>query len=200
MRRIVLFGEDDAHERVVTALLSRLSLESGIPVQVVVRSSIGGYGRAIDEFSTVLGDIVAGRESKPDLIVVATDSNCKGLNERLKAIAGKVPQALKELVACAVPSPHIERWLLLDSAAFKEVLGRGCEAPDMKCRRDRYKQLLANAVRDAGVRPLLGGMEYSNDIIGRIDLERAAQHDDSFGRCLKELRRFFKQWRMDLQH
>jgi hypothetical protein len=55
-----------------------------------------------------------------------------------------------------VPDPHIERWLLLDSQAFKEVLHRGCSAPDQKCDRDRYKLLLDEAVRAAEVEPLLG--------------------------------------------
>ncbi len=52
----------------------------------------------------------------------------------------------------AIPDPHLERWLLLDSAAFKHVLGRGCSAPDQKCEKERYKQLLIQAILEAGLK------------------------------------------------
>ena len=41
-----------------------------------------------------------------------------------------------------VPNPHVERWLLLDGAAFKAAVGHGCDAPDQKCDRGRYKERL----------------------------------------------------------
>ncbi len=47
--------------------------------------------------------------------------------------------------------------------AFKAVLGRGSKAPDAKCEKQRYRQLLAQAVLEAGVQPLLGGVEYAED-------------------------------------
>ena len=34
----------------------------------------------------------------------------------------------------AIPEPHIERWLLLDGAASRAAVGKGCQAPDLKCR------------------------------------------------------------------
>ena len=51
-------------------------------------------------------------------------------------------------VIYAIPDPHIERWLLLDSAAFKKVLDKGCSAPTQKCERGLYKRLLLQAVRN----------------------------------------------------
>lgn len=66
----------------------------------------------------------------PDLIVVATDANCKGLNERTREIVCRDDPAPMIL---AIPDPHLERWLLLDGAAFKAVFGKGCDAPDQKC-------------------------------------------------------------------
>jgi len=194
MRKILLFGEDDAHERVGKTLLLRLEADYNVPIEVSVRSSIGGYGKAVSEFENLLKDISGGREYLPDLIVIATDSNCIGMNQRLKQIKKIVPVNMSELVSYMVPSPHIERWLLLDAEAFKKVLGRGCQAPDMKCKRDRYKNLMANAVRDAGVPPLLGGLEYADDIISHIDIDRCMRMDKSFEKALKELRRIFTYW------
>ena len=83
------------------------------------------------------------------MIIVATDGNCKGFLERKRQIE-EVVKSFSGLVICAIPDPHIERWLLLDSAAFKKVLGKGCAAPTYKCQRDLYKQLLGDAIVDAG--------------------------------------------------
>lgn len=91
----------------------------------------------------------------------------------------------------AVPDPHVERWLLLDGAAFKAVVGHGCKAPDQKCDRGRYKQRLVEAVRDAGVTPILGGLEYAEDIVRRMNMDRAARTDRSLARFVDELRTIF---------
>ena len=95
----------------------------------------------------------------------------------------------------AIPDPHIERWLLLDGAAFKAVFGRGCDAPDQKCDRGRYKQRLIEAIFAAGVTPSLGGLEFAEDIVQCMDIERAAQADDSFRRFVGSLRITFRGWR-----
>jgi hypothetical protein len=94
----------------------------------------------------------------------------------------------------AIPDPHIERWLLLDAAAFKAVLGRGCEAPQQKCERRRYKRLLMEAVRSAGVTPLLGGIKYADSLVKMMDLRSVESADESLGRLLKDLRTVFKAW------
>ena len=94
-----------------------------------------------------------------------------------------------------MPDPHIERWLLLDAAAFKAVLNRGCSPPDQKCEKGRYKSLLRDAVRAAGVTPPLGGIEYAEDIVREMDLDSAARTDQSFGNVLGELRAKFNEWR-----
>jgi hypothetical protein len=74
-----------------------------------------------------------------------------------------VPDALAP-INVAVPDPHIERWLLLDGAAFKAVFGEGCDAPDLKCSRDRYKSRLIEAIRGTGVTPNLGGLEFATTL------------------------------------
>lgn len=94
----------------------------------------------------------------------------------------------------AIPDPHIERWLLLDSAAFKKVLGKGCAAPGQKCERDLYKRLLIAAIRDAGREPLFDGVEYAEALVNAMDLDYLERTEESLGRLLKELRHKFQEW------
>lgn len=94
----------------------------------------------------------------------------------------------------AVPDPHIERWLLLDGAAFKAVFGKGCDAPDQKCDRRRYKEQLIKAIHASGTVPRLGGMEYAEDLVREMDIERVSQLDRSFRRFVTGLRNRFREW------
>ena len=94
----------------------------------------------------------------------------------------------------AIPDPHIERWLLIDSHAFKAVLGRGCKAPVTKCQRGLYKDLLARAVSDTGVRPLIGGIEHAEEIVKAMDIPRIRQVEESFGRLIGDLERALMAW------
>ena len=111
------------------------------------------------------------------VVVGVTDANCQGFHERVRRIDPQNPPAP---VVLAVPDPHVERWLLLDGAAFKAVFGQGCDAPDRKCSRNRYKELLIAAIREAGCTTCLGGIEYAEDIVGHMDLDRATQSDTRF--------------------
>ncbi len=191
MREIALFGEDFAHQRVIGALVGRLADECGIDVRLDWRSAVRGHGRVVQEFKRYLQDL-ARQGARSDLIVVATDANCRGWNERAGEI-GK-PDAPAPMVL-AVPDPHIERWLLLDGAAFKSVFGKGCDAPDRKCGRDLYKQRLAEAIHTTGITPILGGIEFAEDIVRAMDVERAMRADRSLERFVDDLRAAFRQWR-----
>ena len=127
----------------------------------------------------------------PLMVIVATDANCEGLNYRITEISKHTRRAHAPVVL-AIPDPHVERWLLLDGAAFKAAVGQGCDAPDQKCDRHRYKQRLIEAVRDAGVKPILGGLEYAEDIVQRMNLDRAALADRSLARFVEGLRTEFR--------
>ena len=192
MREVVLFVEDDAHKAVVGCIVRRLAEHHQVPVRLDWRSAVHGHGRVVQEVRTYLRDLRRQSEYLPDLIVIATDANCKGLNERIKEIRPSEPPATE--MVYAVPEPHVERWLLLDGAAFKAVFGYGCQAPDRKCDRDRYKELLIRAVMDAGIRPNLGGIEFAADIVAEMDLARAAAADGSFRRFVEDLSRVFGNW------
>lgn len=190
MRRISLFVEDDAHQKIIGTLVQRVAAESGTAVRLEWRNAVDGYGAVVREFDDYLRDLSL-QGGYPDLIVVATDANCKGLNERtreLERLDVPVP------VIQAIPDPHIERWLLLDGAAFRDVVGLGCDAPDQKCERERYKQLLINAIYNAGITPSLGGIEFAEDIVQRMNLERVMQADRSLNRFVSEIHQTFRQW------
>ena len=193
MREIALFVEDFAHQAFLAALVQRLAAEYGIDVRLDWRNARRGHGAVVKELRQFLHDLQLGRDRLPDLVIVATDANCKGLVERLRQITdvtGKVDVP----TVCAVPDPHIERWLLVDSAAFKTVFGHGCSAPDQKCERGRYKKMLNDAIRASGVTPSLGGIEFSEDIVAAMDFNRAAAADASLRKLIDELRGIFQTW------
>jgi len=50
---------------------------------------------------------------------------------------------------------------------------------------------LIQAVREAGVTPLLGGMEHAEEIANNLDLTRAQHIDKSLGTFVKNLRSKF---------
>lgn len=191
MREIALFVEDHAHQQVIGALLNRIAGEFGIEIRLQWRNAIGGHARVNSELDGYMRDLRYQGSPWPSLIIVATDANCQGLHERTRTI--RTPD-IPVTTILAIPDPHIERWLLLDGAAFKVVFGRGCSAPDLKCSRDRYKHLLTEAIRAAGRLPYLGGVEYAYEILRHMDIDRVAQMDASFRRFVEDLRRIFRRW------
>lgn len=192
---LMLIVEDHAQRVFISALIDRVAREHDVGVQAQVRIASGGAAGVLMEVQRLEQDIALGLISVPDILVVALDANCHGRAAR----RGEVDEAAADLavdLVHAIPDPHIERWLLLDGQAFRAVLGRGCAAPDQKCERDRYKRLLADAVQQAGVRPLLGGVEYAADIAAEMDLNRAARADRGFAQFIDELRSSFRRGEM----
>ena len=191
MREIALFVEDYAHQQVIGTLVQRIAAEGKVNIRLDWRNAVGGHGKVIAELDAYLRDLKRQGSPWPDLLIVATDANCKGLNERTRQIGHRgepTPMIL------ALPDPHIERWLLLDGAAFKEVFGMGCAAPDQKCDRGRYKERLIEAIYATGTIPRLGGIEYAEDIMQRINIDRAARMDPSFRHFVTVLRNTFRGW------
>ena len=192
MREVALFVEDYAHRQVIGALVERIAWDCQVRVRLDWRNAIGGHGRVVAELEGYMRNLLAQGGPFPDLVVVATDANCRGLSDRLQEIGRW--EVIPAPVILAVPDPHIERWLLLDGAAFKVVFGRGCDAPDQKCDRRRYKELLIKAIHATGTVPRLGGIEYAEDIVQEMDIERAAQLDKSFRRFVEALRNRCREW------
>jgi len=78
MYNINLFVEDFGHEAFLDALLQRFIGQYKIPVNVKFESSRGGHRAVIDELKTYIRDLGRGRKHLPDMVIVATDGNCKG--------------------------------------------------------------------------------------------------------------------------
>ena len=193
MYSIRLFVEDNGHEVFLGALIQRFASMYNISIDPRFGNAEGGYGKMVSELKEFIKDLLTDQEELPDLLITAPDSNCQGLSKRKQ----QIERALKGYsgnVIYAIPDPHIEKWLLLDSAAFKKVLGKGCSAPPQKCERDLYKRLLREAIRATGVNPPLGGIEYGEDIVNAMDLEKLERAEASLGHLLKALRQQFQTW------
>jgi hypothetical protein len=198
MRRINLFVEDRGHEVFLRTLISRFAQKYTIDVEPMFFNARGGHGKVMGKLKSYVNDLQNDDDVLPDLLLVAIDGNCKGLLGCKQEI-DVVMKGFQGSIVYAIPDPHIERWLLLDSAAFKKVLGKGCSAPVQKCERDLYKKLLAQAIRNTGVNPPLGGIEYTEDLVNAMDLEYLERTGDSLSKLLKELRYKFQEWqRLDL--
>ena len=196
MRRIALFVEDFAHQQVIGAFVTRIAEEFGIEANMEWRNATGGYSKVVGNLKNYLSDLRR-QGGSPDLILVATDANCKGLNERTKELKGQAGNQSDVLspIIYVIPDPHIERWLLLDGAAFKAVFGKGCSPPDQKCERNRYKECLVEAILGTGISPILGGTEYAEDIVREMNIDRSARADKSFRRFMDELQNEFRRWK-----
>lgn len=193
MYNISIFAEDRTLERFIIALAERLANTYHVKINLIRYSVRGGQGKVINALKKYQQDLHRNQENLPDLIIVGTDSNCKGFLEQER----EIHQAISDytnLVISATPEPHIERWLLLDSQAFKTVFSRGCPTPDQKCEQDRYKKLLLNAIMEAGMMPPLDGTERVADLVNEMDLQRMSQTDKSIDRFLSALQRRFKIW------
>ena len=193
MRNINLFVEDVAHEDFLTALIQRVANMYNIEINIKASSLRGGRGKVITELGQYLRDLQHYKEELPDLVIVGTDSNCKGLSERETEI-NQVTSSFGDFVISMIPEPHIERWLLLDSEAFKIVFGKGCPVPDQKCERGRYKGLLLNAIYEATMVPPLDGIERVDELVYAMNFRRVEQSDRSIRRFLTALQRQFRIW------
>lgn len=194
MRKILLFVEDFGHEEILSAVISRLAQEYKIEVAINSRSATGGHGRVLKELKLYVGRLEQEPGNLPDLLVVATDANCNSYSKRKKSLNETLPRTIQDFTVYAIPDPHIERWLLIDSSAFRAVLGKGCAAPPAKCERALYKRLLIEAIRDAGLTPLVGGIEHARDLVKHMDFGYVERTDNSFGRFLREMQDKFREW------
>jgi len=192
--RIGYFLEDIGQERFLTALVNRIAQEMGLPshgLRHEVRNATGGRGAVLDELRRFLRDVNHERERPFALLIVAIDGDCHGYRERRDEIRAIVEQSgYPGPVICAVPDPHIERWYLADPHGLQQVLEVGSipKVPAYKCERGRYKQALREAIRQTGIAPPLGGLEYGSDIAETLDLYAVGKVDVGFKHFVDELR------------
>ena len=191
MHKIAMFLEDRAHREVVSAIVRKIASEQNTEVDLDPRNSTGGFPKVVGELEIYFRDLRLSA-LQHDVIVVAADANCHGVQKRKQELQEKAAQTqgLPEIIY-ALPDPHIERWLLIDSQAFKKVCGKGCSAPDKKCDRGRYKKKLIDALISSKQDPGLGGIDYAEAIISEMSLAPLPQ-DDSFKLFITDLRSYFR--------
>lgn len=197
MRDVTLFCEDAFHEKFISAVLQRLAREYEVPTTTKPLSSRGGLPKMHGEFKEFLRDLGRQRQPLPDAVVVVLDANCVGYNERKGLMDGVLASypPFQPLVTFAIPDPHIERWMLVDPAAFQKVFGRGCTLPAIKCAKDEYKRLLRKEIRESGIEAPLGGEEYAEDIVFAMNLGQVEVREKSLGMFLQNLKARFNGWR-----
>jgi hypothetical protein len=190
-----LFVEDRAHEELLKPLLRRIAQEETIAVEVRVRSGRGGHSRAIDEFRLYQRLVERGvaAEGLPDLVVVGIDGNCTTFARKRDEIRDATEQSFQDRLVAACPDPHVERWYLADPDSFHVVVGHRPTVGRKKCIRDHYKSVLADAVRQAGHPPTLGGIEFAAELVTAMDLYRAGRNDRSLRAFVDDLRGKFRQ-------
>lgn len=191
MREIAIFCEDSGHEKVITGLIRKILPHPDYSLRVL--SARHGKGRALTELRAYLTQIKKGIIAAPDAIVAAIDANCKGYNGKRREIDNVKPQdfPLHIPFIYAIPDPHIERWILIDSAAFKAAFGKGCDAPDQKCEKDRYKDILNRAIIAAGGEITINWTEHAETILGYMDVSALCRADESIRKFVDECRLAF---------
>ncbi len=198
MPEITLFCEDSFHEKFIGAILARFGIEYNAELTIRFLSARGGLPQMHAEFKEFVRDLARDRQPLPDSVIVVVDANCQGYNGRRSLMDGVLtthPQ-FRPLVTYAIPDPHIERWMLVDAKAFREVFARGCTLPALKCAKDEYKRLLRREIRDSGIEAALGGEEFAEEIVKAMDLRQAEIREPSFGRFLRDLKAIFNGWQI----
>lgn len=197
--RVLYFLEDIAQEGFITALVKRVARDESIAYGNLdhdVRSARRG-SKVTTEFKRFLKDTEKRAGMQMDFLVVAVDGNCQGYEERVKRLKKCVRDhhPFNERVVYAVPDPHIERWYLMDQRALKKSIGldKAPPLPQRKCEKDYYKRLLRQALTDANINSLLGGVEYAERIVDNIQrLDTLSQQDAGFGVFVSSLRRMLR--------
>ncbi len=188
---IALFQEDVGHERFIGALIRRLADEVGVSVQLEVRNARGGASQLDQQFVQFLNDSVT-LDQRLNLVVVIRDTDCVGVEKVKTRYLGLVRNVhYSGEVVIGAPEPHIECWYLSDPTALQRVLRADAQAsvPDSKCGRERFKQMLYQIVEDAHVAPLLGGIEYAEDIVEEMDIYRACSNVPSLDTFVRDLKK-----------
>ena len=185
-----IFVEDHAHEAFLVPMLQRIAREENLVVSPRVRSARGGHSRAVAELK-LYQDLVRKRAAgttEPDLLIAGIDGNCSTFARAKKAIVAATHAPFSDRLVVACPDPHVERWYLADPESFEDVVGYRPTIARKKCARDYYKDALAKAVRKAGHPATLGGIEFAQELVERMDLYRAGKNERSLKAFVDDLR------------
>jgi hypothetical protein len=192
--RIGYFLEDRGHETLLKSLVSRVARENGLRSGGWfddVRSATGG--KSIQAYRSFLRDMSKQDGTFPfDILIVASDGNCKGYQDKksqLLKFAHQADFSNMDLLVFALPDPHIERWYMDDPVAFNRAFGSGIlpVLPRYKCKKGHYKKIMQDAIATGEVKPQFGGYEYGHKIVEGMDLYGAAKGDASLRHFIDDL-------------
>jgi hypothetical protein len=185
-----IFVEDRAHEAFLVPMLRRIAQEEKVVVTPRVWSGRGGHGRAVTELKLYQDLVQKGAvgTTSPDLLIAGIDGNCSTFARAKKIIVAATHAPFSDRLVVACPDPHVERWYLSDPESFKEVVGHRPTIAKKKCGRDYYKDALAKVVRKAGHPATLGGIEFAQELVERMDLYRAGKNERSLKAFVDDLR------------
>jgi hypothetical protein len=192
--KVGYFLEDRGHEILLKAFVHRIAIEKGFRPgswKDDVRAARGG--RSIEAFKYFLQDFHEIVESFPfDLLIVASDGNCKGYLERRQQLvshAEKSIQCALDNIVFAIPDPHIERWYMDDPDGFNRALGFGAlpVLPSYKCEKGLYKNVMKQAAASPEVYVQFGGYEYGEKIVQEMDIYKATKNDSSLKHFIDDL-------------
>lgn len=192
-----VFVEDHAHEAFFVPMLERVAREEDVSVCARVRTGRAGHSRSVAEFK-LYQRIVTGSPasfSPPGLLIVGIDGNCSTFARARQEIRAATAKPFSDRLVVGCPDPHVERWYLADPESFKTVVGQRPSLGRKKCARDYYKDALAKAVRQAGHRPTLGGIEFARELVESMDLFRAGKNDRSLKAFVDDLRSSLRTFR-----
>lgn len=132
------------------------------------------------------------------LVIIVRDTDCRKTAEMKKETDGwfktlrkKYEEEFPELVY-AFPSPHIEKWYLLDMSFWRDKVAESPQPPPRKvCKKDFYKQKLHALCYSLPRR----GVEYGSDIGRNLFSGATSAVAEDFRQFLKDIRAkkpFFK--------
>jgi hypothetical protein len=174
-KTVDLFGEDEGHEAVIKSILYKIHPTWKLKCVTINRRN------------QILKALI--RQSEADILILAKDSNAEGVVKRRNQLSDLVHESKKNRLVLCTPDPYIEKWLLLDSAAFKRVFGKGFDAPKASETHGYYKDFLRRSIVNAG-HTTKTGLDRAADIIHAMDFDTI--QDDSFQSFITELKTFLQ--------
>lgn len=185
---VALVAEDFAFESLLRSIISRCGDSEGRTIELQVVSARGGWPAVASSIANIVSSIAAGK-AHFDVIVVAVDTNCRGRSATVRRLSSLKKLAGRAQVVYALPEPHIERWYFSHLPTSADIFGIAVALPAEKCARDRYKEVLREAARDAtGNETPLGGVEFGHEIGSLMPLDDPTLLDAGLGRFVKDLR------------
>ena len=189
--RVLYVLEDNAHAQFVPPLFRRIAGEEGVELDARELTPMGGAGSTVRGLRQLLVDLRSGSVEQPDAIVVGIDADCGQQGDRTQQVNRvRTVERYEGLVLTAEPDPHIEIWYVADPEYVQQLLRTPDRPPipDIRCRKQEYKDRLRSIVRSSGAPTPLGGVEYGPEIAAGMDLYRASRNVASFGRFVEEAR------------